>query len=641
MRMKITVKDRGEIEVKEGNDLLSIAGDLGFDKAIAVLVNAIPRDLSYIPEDGDAIEFTTFSHKIGREVFWHSTSHLMASAVRRLFPTVKLGIGPATDDGFYYDFLTDRPFSDDDLVRIEEEMRKIKEENPPFKRVELNKGEMKKMLEKSREELKLELLDEIEGDTATGYYLGDFFDMCKGPHIPSSSYIGAFKLLSVAGAYWRGDETKPMLSRIHGISFPTEEELNKHLALLEEAKKRDHRLIGRKLEIFSINEQAGAGLVFWYPKGAIIKNTIEQFWMEEHIKRGYQIVSTPHILRDTLFRTSGHYDFYIENMFTLKVDNVEYVLKPMNCPGHFVIFMSRTRSYRDLPIKLAELGTVYRKERSGTLHGLLRVRGFTIDDAHIFCTPEKTTDEVKEALKFSIFFMETFGFSQYHLELSVRDPLNKDKYAGTDDAWERAEDSLLKASRDLGFEPVRMEGEAVFYGPKIDIKLHDALGRIWQGTTIQFDFNLPPRFGAVYVDRDGSRKEVVVIHRALLGSMERFIGALIEHYAGMFPLWLSPEQVRILPISEKFNEYAQKVYHKFREENIRAEVDDRDARVQQKIRDAELDEVPYMLIVGAKEETSDSVSVRKKKAGDTGIKPLDRFISEIKDEIENKRLPQE
>ena len=641
MYMKIIVKDIGEIDVKEGSDLLSIANDLGYENVVVAIVNAIPRDLSFIPEDNDAVEFVDFTHKTGREVFWHSTAHIMASAVKRLFPTVKLGIGPATDDGFYYDFLTDKPFSEDDLLKIEDEMRKIIKEGKSFKRVELDKTEMMKILASSGETLKIELLDEIEDDVISGYYLGDFFDMCKGPHIPSSSYIGAFKLLSVAGAYWHGDETKPMLSRIYGISFSTEDELKAHLALLEEAKKRDHRLLGRRLDIFAINEQAGAGLVFWHPKGAIIKDTIERCWMEEHIKRGYQIVSTPHILRDTLFKTSGHYDFYIENMYTLMVDNVEYVLKPMNCPGHFVIFMSRTRSYRDLPIRYAELGTVYRKERSGTLHGLLRVRGFTIDDAHIFCTTEQIIDEVKEALKFSIFFMETFGFSKYHLELSVRDPLNKDKYAGTDDAWKRAESALLKASHDLGFEPTQMEGEAVFYGPKIDIKLHDALGRIWQGTTIQFDFNLPPRFGAVFVDKDGERREVVVIHRALLGSMERFIGALIEHYGGMFPLWIAPEQVRVLPISEKFNEYGRDIYKRLKDENIRATFDDRDVRVQQKIRDAELDEVPYMLILGAREKESSSISVRKKMLGDTGKQTLDKFISEIKDEIESKRLPGE
>ncbi|MGQ9706198.1 MAG: threonine--tRNA ligase [bacterium] len=639
--MKITIKNHGEIEVKEGEDLIAISTDLGFDKVVVALVNATPKDLSYIPEDGDAIEFLGFDHKIGREVFWHSTSHLMASAVKRLYPSVKLGIGPATDDGFYYDFLTDKPFSEDDIVRIEDEMRKIRDENPPFKRVEMTKGELRKILKDEDEFLKLELLDEIEGESVLGYYLGDFFDMCRGPHIPLPSYIGAFKLLSVAGAYWRGDETKPMLSRIYGISFPTEEELDKHLALLEEAKKRDHRLIGKELEIFSIDEQAGAGLVFWHPKGAIIRNIIEHLWIEEHIKRGYQIVSTPHILRDTLFRTSGHYDFYIENMFTLNVDNVEYVLKPMNCPGHFVIFMSKTRSYKDLPIRYAELGTVYRKERSGTLHGLLRVRGFTIDDAHIFCTPEQIADEVKEALKFSIFFMETFGFGEYHIELSVRDPLNKDKYAGTDEAWEQAENSLLNASQELGFEPLRIEGEAVFYGPKIDIKLHDALGRIWQSTTIQFDFNLPQRFGAVYIDKDGTRKEVVVIHRALLGSMERFIGALIEHYAGIFPLWLAPEQVRILPISERFIKYANNILNKLKDEKIRAILDERDVRIQQKIRDAEIDNIPYMLIIGAKEEEGGCVSVRKKLLGDVGQVKLNEFISEIKDEIENKRLSKE
>ncbi|HDM43270.1 MAG TPA: threonine--tRNA ligase [Firmicutes bacterium] len=637
--MTIIVKDIGTVDVEKGKDLLSIAYELGFKDALSALVNAQPKDLSHIPQDGDAVEFVTFKHGLGKEIYWHSTAHLMAYAVKNLHPDAILGIGPATDDGFYYDFLIDKPFSDDDLAGIEEEMRRILDEDHRFKRVELSKDEMRKLLTERGETLKVELLNDIEDEVISGYWLGEFFDLCRGPHLPSTSYIGAFKLLSVAGAYWRGDEERPMLSRIYGISFPTVEELERHLKLLEEAKRRDHRLIGRQMDLFSIEEKVGSGLVLWHPKGAVILDIIQRFWTDEHIKHGYQIVQTPHIMRDMLFKTSGHYDFYIDNMYTLNVEGTEYVLKPMNCPAHFLIYMSEIRSYRDLPIRYAEMGTVYRRERSGTLHGLLRVRGFTIDDAHIFCTPEQITEEVKKCLKFSVFFIETFGFTDYHFELSVRDPLNKDKYAGSDEEWERAEEALLKAAREVGCEPVRMEGEAVFYGPKLDLKLHDALGRIWQATTIQFDFNLPARFGAVYVDTDGERKEVVVIHRALLGSMERFMGTLIEHYGGDFPLWIAPVQARVLSVSDKFIKYARKVHDILKGDGIRSELDDRDARLQQKIRDAEVMKVPYMLIVGEKEEKEGLVSVRVRKRGNIGTVHLNKFIDNIKGEIESKSTP--
>lgn len=610
--------------------------DLASDQEIAARMNGVLVDLKTPIINDCEIEFIRFESEDGKGVYWHTTAHLMAQAVKELFPETKLAIGPPISEGFYYDFDREVPFTEDDLKKIQDRMHEIKNRNLPIESITMKRFVAVEFFRKLGEDYKVELLESIDDGEVTLYKQGDFVDLCRGPHLPSTGRIGSFKLLSVAGAYWRGDENRPMLSRIYGISFPTSEELDRFLVLREEAKRRDHRIIGRQMDLFSIVEEAGAGLVLWHPQGVKVIDIIERFWTEEHIKHGYEIVRTPHILRDNLFRTSGHYDFYLENMFTLDVEGQEYVLRPMNCPGHFLIFMSQTRSYRDLPIKYAELGTVYRRERSGTLHGLMRVRGFTIDDAHIFCTPEQITDEVKECLEFSLFFLKTFGFKGYHLELSIRDPRNKEKYAGTDEEWDRAEESLLAAARAVGLEPKKMAGEAVFYGPKLDIKLHDVLGRTHQGTTIQFDFNLPGRFGAVYVAQNGEKYEVVAIHRALLGSIERFVGTLIEHYSGDFPIWLAPVQVVVIPVADKQIPYANKVVSRLRRAKFRVESDLRNERLNYRIREAEFKKIPYMVVVGNKEIKAEKISVRKRKEGDLGTMEIKDFVKRVKNEIKKK-----
>ena len=610
--------------------------DLASDQEIAVRMNGVLVDLKTPIKDDCEIEFIKFDSEDGKQVYWHTTSHLMAHAVKELYPDVKLAIGPTISDGFYYDFDHATPFTEEDLKKIQDKMHEIKNRNLPIERIEMKRLVAIEFFRKLGEQYKVELLEAIDDGEVSLYKQGDFVDLCRGPHLPSTGHIGSFRLLAVAGAYWRGDEHRPMLSRIYGISFPTSEELDRYLVMREEAKSRDHRVIGKQLDLFSIVEDAGAGLVFWHPAGATILDVISRFWTDEHIKHGYEIVQTPHILRDALFRTSGHYDFYRDNLYTLDVEGQEFVLKPMNCPGHFVIFMSQTRSYRDLPIRYAELGTVYRRERSGTLHGLMRVRGFTIDDAHIFCTPEQITDEITECLKFSLFFLKAFNFKDYHLELSVRDPYNRVKYAGSDEEWDRAEVSLLDAAKNVGFEPKRMEGEAVFYGPKLDIKLHDALGRSRQGTTIQFDFNLPKRFGAGYITKSGEKKEVVAVHRALLGSLERFVGILIEHYGGDFPVWLAPVQIVVMPVSEKQSDYVKKVINRFQRAKLRVETDLRNERLNYRIREAEMKKVPYMVIVGNKEVKKKRISVRKRKEGDLGDMAITDFLKRVKDEIKKR-----
>ena len=561
----------------------------------------------------------------------HSASHVMAEAVQSLFPEVKFGIGPTIEDGFYYDFDLPRPLTPDDLPVIEAKMAEIIAADLPFTHHEVDKEEARHIFTHQR--YKLELIDEIPDEKVTLYRQGSFTDLCKGPHVKSTGEIKVFKLLSIAGAYWRGDERQPMLQRIYGAAFETEKELERHQERLAEAAKRDHRRLGRELDLFSFHEEAGPGLVHWHPKGATVRRTIEDFWIQEHLKRGYEIVYTPHIAKIDLWKTSGHWEFYREHLYSpMEVEGQQYLIKPMNCNAHILMYKSRLRSYRELPLRWAELGTVYRYERSGVLHGLTRVRGFTQDDAHIFCRPDKLEDEVVGVVEFALFMMRTFGFEEYEILLSTR----PEKFTGTLEMWEGATQTLERALQRLGL-PYRVDpGEGVFYGPKIDIKLHDALGRAWQGPTTQVDFNLPQRFDVNYVGADGAEHHVVMVHRTVLGSMERFLGCLIEHYAGAFPVWLAPVQAVVIPIADRHLEYALKLEAELKAEGLRAQADTRPERMNLKIREAQLQKIPYMLIVGDKEAESATVSVRLRSGDDLGRQTIEAFKAMAREAIERK-----
>lgn len=565
------------------------------------------------------------------EVYRHSCSHLMAHAVTELFPGAQYGVGPAVEDGFYYDFLVEKPFTPEDLDTITRKMKFLVKQNYKIEHVTWTKQEALDYFTSKNQTLKVELINEkVEGDEVSLYKQGDFVDLCRGPHLPKLSYLQHFKLLSLAAAYWKGDENNVSLQRIYGTVFPTAGQLDEHLKFLKEAQARDHRKLGKDLELFSIEPDTGAGLVLWHPKGSIMRYEIEKFWYDEHLKNGYQLVNTPHIARLELWNTSGHNDFYRENMFTpIEFDNTRYQLKPMNCPFHIVTYKTKNHSYRDMPIRWAELGTVYRYERSGVLHGLMRVRGFTQDDAHIFCTPEQLEDEVGELINFSLRMLRGFGFSDLDVYLSTR----PEKFVGEVSDWELAtralENSLNHNKVEYSVDP----GEGVFYGPKIDIKVKDVLKRAWQCTTIQVDFNLPGRFNLKYSDKDGQVKQPIMIHRALLGSLERFFGVLIEHYGGFFPLWLAPVQVVVLPITDRSLEYARQIYRTFKEEGIRAELDDRSEGVGRKIRDAELQKIPYIVIVGDEEQKNNTISVRIHKQGDQGTRNPEVFLKRIKEII--------
>ena len=564
------------------------------------------------------------------ETLRHSTAHVMAHAVKILWPDVKIAIGPAISDGFYYDFDKQPPFLPEDLEKIECKMREIISADHKFIENTASKEEARRIFKD--EPYKLELIDEIPQTQATLYCDGDFSDLCKGPHISSTGQIKAFKLLSIAGAYWRGSEKNPMLQRIYGTAFSTEKELKQHLHLIEEAKKRDHRKLGRELELYLMDDSAGPGLIIYQPKGALIRTIIEDWERAEHLKRGYDIILSPHIYKSDIWVRSGHYEFYKEHMYMFNVEDEEYVVKPMNCPGHMLVYGSRTRSYRELPLRLFELGTVYRNEKSGVLHGLLRVRGFTQDDAHIFCLPEQLKEEIKGVLDFVVYALKVFGFSEYAVELSTR----PEKSIGSDKDWQDATAALTESLDEKGMQYIINKADGAFYGPKIDIKLKDALNRQWQCATIQCDFALPERFHLEYAAQDGSRKRPVMIHRVILGSMERFLGALIEHYAGAFPLWLAPEQIRITPITDSQHDYAKKVLAALSEKGFRAKIDSRNETIGYKIREARTEKIPYMLIVGQKEEAAATVAPRSRQKGDEGPVALDEFISRIKTEINNK-----
>ncbi|MBU2540296.1 MAG: threonine--tRNA ligase [Candidatus Omnitrophica bacterium] len=569
------------------------------------------------------------------ETLRHSCSHVLAQAVKELWPEVKLGIGPAIEDGFYYDFDREEPFCDADLAKIEARMQQIIKRNEKFKREVLSKDEAIRLFKKRNEQYKLSLLSEIPDEEVTIYKTGDdFIDLCRGPHIKSTGEIKAFKLLSLAGAYWHGIETNPMLQRVYGTVFSDKKLLNDYLKRQEEAKKRDHRKLGPELGYFDIyHEKAGAGLVFYHPKGAMLRNIIEDYEKNEHLSRGYDMVITPHILKQDLWVQSGHYEYYRDNMFVFNIDEKEYALKPMNCPGHILIYKSKLRSYRDLPLRLFELGTVYRYEKSGVLHGLLRVRGFTQDDAHIFCCQEDLKDEIKNVIDFVLDTMKVFGFNDIHIELSTQ----PEKYIGQPQQWQEAtkalQDSLKEKSLDFSINV----GEGAFYGPKIDIKLKDALKRTWQCATIQCDFALPGRFDLTYIGKDGKEKQPIMLHRVILGSLERFIGALLEHYSGALPLWLSPTQVIILPLKDALNEYCQKLKQRLIKEKLRVEIDLSNQTLGKKIRQAEKARIPYILVIGEKECNKNVVSVRKRSIGDQGTMKIEDFIEKAKMDIEEKR----
>ena len=563
----------------------------------------------------------------------HSASHVMAQAVQALFPGAKFGIGPAIEDGFYYDFELPRPLTKEDLAVIEAKMTELVAHNLKFSRQELPKEEARRFF--SGQPYKLELIDELPDETVSIYRQGEFVDLCKGPHVDSTGQVKAFKLTNIAGAYWKGSENRPMLQRIYGVAFLSDEELANHLNLLEEAARRDHRKLGKELDLFSIHEEAGPGLVMWHPKGSVVRRTIEDFWKDEHARRGYDIVYTPHIAKVDLWKTSGHWDFYRDYLYSpMKVEEKEYIVKPMNCLGHILIYKTQKRSYRELPIRYAELGTVYRYERSGVLHGLTRVRGFTQDDAHIFCTAEQLEEELSRVVDLVRFMMQTFGFKEYDLYLSTR----PEKYTGSLEGWEHATGTLASVLKKMQVPYQVDPGEGVFYGPKIDIKLKDAIGRSWQGPTIQVDFNLPQRFDVTYVAADGQERQVFMVHRAVLGSLERFMGCLIEHYAGAFPVWLAPVQAVVIPIADRHLEYARKVGDELRAEGLRVNVDSRAERMNAKIRQAQLEKVPYMLVVGNREAESASVSVRLRTGEDLGACSLADFKGRAKNAAATRSL---
>lgn len=596
---------------------------------IAVSVNGQLKDLSAEINEDAIVEFLSFDSPEGKEIYRHSSSHLMAQAVKELFPAAQMTIGPAIEDGFYYDFDFERPFTPEDLLQIEERIREIIKRDLSVHRMELSREEAIALFKERGESYKVELIEEIENPPISAYRQGDFIDLCTGPHLPSTGIVGEIRLLAIAGAYWRGSEKNKMLQRIYGTSFPNKEQMANHLKNLEEIKKRDHRKLGKALDLFSVCDEVGAGLILWHPKGAIIRKTIEDYWRNEHLSAGYELVFTPHLARLDLWKQSGHLDFYKENMYApVEVAGDPYQIKPMNCPLHIMIYKSRLRSYKELPFRWAELGSVYRYERSGVLHGLMRVRGFTQDDAHLFCRPDQIESEILKVLDFTTAVLGAFGFSEYEIYLSTR----PEKYVGTLDKWEMATTALQGALKQKGLSYQIDPGEGVFYGPKIDMKIKDALGRSWQCTTIQVDFNLPDRFNLTYRGADSQERQPIMIHRALLGSIERFFGVLIEHYGGAFPTWIAPVQVKILPITEEQSEYANSVLNTLTAIGIRCELDSRKETIGARIRDAQLMKVPYMVIMGKREVAEQTLSVRD-RGGASTIMTLSDFIKQINQEV--------
>ncbi len=634
----VSLPDGSVVEVPRGTTIGALAAQLSprlAARAIVGLVDGTARDLSHQIAADAAVTIADETSPEGLDAMRHTAAHVMAQAVLRVFPGTKLAIGPTIANGFYYDFDKEGSFTPDDLELIEAEMHKIVRENLPVVREEIPVAEALKRLSNEGEVYKTELVEElaVQGEqTVSLYRQGEFYDLCRGPHLPRTGMLRAFKLLNVAGAYWRGDEARPMLSRIYGTAFASKSQLDDYMRLQEEAARRDHRKLGKELDLFSVHEEAGAGLIFYHPKGSALRSAIEDFWRREHARRGYEYVITPHIAESTLWSVSGHNEYYRENMYFLSIDEKEYILKPMNCPGHILIYKTRSHSYREMPVRYCELGTVYRYERSGVLHGLLRVRGFTQDDAHLFCTPEQLKDEITGVIDFAVYMLKSFGFDEYEIFLSTR----PEKSVGSDENWERATSALREALESRGLAYSVDPGEGVFYGPKIDIKLKDALGRLWQGPTIQVDFNLPERFDVTYIGEDGEKHRAIMIHRVVLGSMERFTGCLIEQYAGAFPVWIAPVQVKVLSIGEKHVDYARKVAADLASRGFRVEMDLRDEKIGYKIREAQLEKVPYMLIVGEREAKAGAVSVRARRSGDLGSMSLGQFRDRLESDVESR-----
>ncbi|PRR75744.1 threonine--tRNA ligase [Neomoorella humiferrea] len=632
--MQVILPDSSVREYAAGTTALDVARDISpklAREALAARVNGEVWDLTRPLPEECRLEILTFADEGGRLAYRHTAAHVLAQAVKHLFPGTRLGIGPAITDGFYYDFDSEHKFTPDDLNAIEAEMAKIIKEDLPLERQEISREEALELFRRLNEPYKIELINDLpEGVPISTYRQGDFIDLCAGPHLPSTGYLKAVKLTSLAGAYWRGNEANPMLQRIYGTAFPKAKDLEEYLHRLEEAKKRDHRRLGAMLGLFSLQEE-GPGFPFFHPKGMIIRNELEQFWREEHRKAGYLEIRTPIILNRSLWEQSGHWDHYRENMYFTKIDEADYAIKPMNCPGAILVYKSEQHSYRDLPLRLAELGLVHRHEKSGVLHGLMRVRAFTQDDAHIFMLPHQITAEIQGVIDLVDRFYSLFGF-KYHVELSTR----PDNAMGSDEIWETATSALRQALEARGMAYVVNEGDGAFYGPKIDFHLEDSLGRTWQCGTIQLDFLMPEKFDLHYIGEDGQKHRPVMIHRVVFGSIERFIGILIEHYGGAFPVWLAPVQVRVLPITDRHNEYAYKVKEELVRAGIRADVNDRNDKIGYKIRTAQLEQIPYMLVVGDKEAAEGTVSVRERRAGDTGSVPLRTFIDRVTGEIQRR-----
>lgn len=637
-KIKITFPDGAVKEFDSGITGYQIAQSISnrlADDVLAAKINDKIIDLHRpIIEDG-SVKFLTFDDVEGKDVYWHSSSHLMAHAVQEIFPEAKFGVGPAIDAGFYYDIDINTQLSEDHLKLIEDKMIALSKSNTRFEREELSQQQAIEFFKKKGDQYKVELLSEMDEskEKISIYKEGSFTDLCRGPHLSNPGKIKFIKLLNISGSYWRGDEKNKQLQRIYGITFPKKKMLDDYLFMLEEAKKRDHRKLGKSLDLFSVHEEAGAGLIYWHPKGSRIRLEVEDFWRKAHLENGYELLYSPHMGKSWLWETSGHLGFYKDSMYSgMKVDDQDYFIKPMNCPFHIMIYKTHLRSYRDLPLRWAELGTVYRYEKSGVLHGLLRVRGFTQDDAHIFCTHDQIESEIIEVIRFAKYVLGAFGFTEMTYYLSTK----PEKAVGEDDLWHKAEDSLKKALESEKLKYKIDEGGGAFYGPKIDIKIKDALGREWQLSTIQFDFNMPDRFDMTYIGEDGKEHRPFMVHRALLGSIERFFGILIEHYAGEFPLWLAPVQAAIVPVSQNYIEYAYKIAKDLKKHGIRIEVDERNEKIGYKIRDWEMRKVPYMLIVGEKEMEAGSISLRKHKEGDKGSLGLIEFIDKIAVEINNK-----
>ena len=631
--IKVSLKDGSSMEVEEGISVLDVAKKISEGlarNATAAMVDGEVKDLRYNLEKDCELTILTFDAIEGKKAYWHTASHILAQAVKRLYPDVKLTIGPAIDNGFYYDFDSEITFTPEILEKLEEEMKKIVKEDLEIKRFTLSREEAIKLMKERKEDYKVELIEELpEGEEISFYEQGEFVDLCAGPHLLSTGKVKAIKLQTVSGAYWRGDEKNKMLQRIYGIAFPKKSELDEYLEMLEEAKKRDHRKLGKELDLFMLAEE-GPGFPFFLPKGMILRNVLEDFWRKKHMENGYQEIKTPIMLNEDLWHRSGHWDHYKDNMYTTKIDDVDFALKPMNCPGGMLVYKRKIHSYRDLPERVGELGLVHRHELSGTLHGLMRVRCFTQDDAHIFCLPEQVEGEIIRLMKLIDSIYKMFGFT-YTMELSTR----PEDSMGSDEQWDAAINGLKNALEVQGLEYSINEGDGAFYGPKIDFHLKDSIGRTWQCGTIQLDFQMPEKFDLVYIGADGEKHRPVMLHRVIFGSIERFIGILIEHYAGAFPTWLAPVQVKVLSIAETHIEYAKKLEEEFKKNGIRVEIDDRPEKIGYKIREAQLQKVPYMVVVGDKEVEAGTVGVRSRKDGDIGQMKIEDFINKLKIEIEN------